>query len=503
MARYQALVAVIVLVSIAGSLVPVTFTPAPRLLRAEAIIPVGDVTNLPTHIANLFQSILQTIRQIYEWAQTFLLAALKKRILDMIVDQIIKWIQGGGKPKFVTDPAGFFEDVGNAAINDVVRASRLAFICEPFGAQLRLALGVGFSPFPVPTFSQEASCTLDRITGNIRNFYTDFRNGSFAAFQAAWKPQNNIYGGLLITYDRELRTIAEKQDLASKKVSWSDGFTPQEKCRALPNGENRCVIMTPGRTLGDMVSRGLAADIDYIVNADQLSDYISAIADAALNRAIQEGLAAMSAGNAPPGGVFSGSGACAGLSGAALALCRNYQQSSGGPGGGQGVYTVELDQVITERGRATTTIAALIRSLQTYGRVLDNPGPSRGFLQELTALSCVNRDAYLAEVRTDIAWARDQITQLTARLTQNQTIITALQAARPRILLLVPPARSVPDFPAIEAIVAPLRQNGMLDISAAINEGTRVATIEGEVSQRISLNTQTFLDNIAECSQPP
>lgn len=503
MRRFQKPFAIIILLGIMGTLLPVSFTLNPSIQRAHAVIPVADVGNAPTHTISLFEQIISVVQQIFEWTQTFILSALKKRILDMIVDQIIKWIQGGGKPQFVSNWGDFVKTAANAAIGDVAREVGLGALCEPFSGHFRFAMGIGFSPFPVQTFSEAITCTLDDIVGNIHNFYNDFRNGSFVAFNVAWLPQNNIYGGLLLAYDRELSLISERTGASINEAVSGGGFLSVKKCRRLPDGTEQCALTTPGRVLGDTVARGVTADIDYIVNAEQLADYVTAIADAALNRVIQLGLAAATTRNAPPGGVIprGSGGACAGLSGAALALCQSYQRSQGGPQG-QNVYTIELDQIIFERGRATTTIQGIITSLNGYLRVLDNPAPP-GFIQQLTGLNCVERSSYLSEVRTDITWAQNTITELRARLTQNNAIITALTTARTRILPLVPPARSTPDFAAVEQILSPLRNNGYLNLPAAANENGELASLEGEVSQRISINTQTHRDNIDLCRTGP
>ena len=59
--------------------------------------------------------------------------------------------------------------------------------------------------------------------------------------------------------------------------------------------------MTPGKALGDTVSKAIGSDIDFIVNADDLSAYIAAITNALINRIIKEGfgLAGVSVPNAP------------------------------------------------------------------------------------------------------------------------------------------------------------------------------------------------------------
>lgn len=506
MNRMLRIIASALLASTLISLAPISLAPAPAVQRAQATIPVIDPAAIGQAIAQLFQTILANLRQVWEWAQTYLLAALKKRILDMIVDMLVKWIQGGGSPKFVTDWRGFMKDVADLAVDEVTKDARFAFLCEPFNIYLRLA---AFNPYPVSSFSQQISCSLDRVVGNVRSFYRDFRNGSFIALNEEWKPGNNIYGGVLLAYDEKNRRISAMTAASRDEAVAGNGFLTVKKCKTLSNGAEECINTTPGRLVGDAAAEAIGADIKYVVNAEQLSEYVTAIADAAFNRIIREGLAFAKTRGAPPGGsIPPGSrGACEGLEGAARTLCETYMGSQM-PGSGS-TFTIELDQVLGERNQATSTMTTMIGSLQNYVRALDNAGSPRGFLQRFQALSCQDKNRYMSEVQAEIVWARDLITNLQNRINQQRTIITTLEAARRQVLALIPPpprqgqpARQ-PNFEAIERILGPLRAQGFLNISEAVGMNTQLSLERGDVEGRIAESIQILTENVELCRQGP
>ncbi len=55
------------------------------------------------------------LQQMFEWLFKLAVEALKRQLLNMIVDQIVAWIQGGGTPKFITDWPAFFRDAVDLA----------------------------------------------------------------------------------------------------------------------------------------------------------------------------------------------------------------------------------------------------------------------------------------------------------------------------------------------------------------------------------------------------
>ncbi|MDP3947346.1 MAG: hypothetical protein Q8Q41_01490, partial [bacterium] len=307
--------------------------------RAYAVVPTMDLKAILAIIKSMVANIMEWVRDAARWAadKAWIMAveALKKRLLDMLVDQIVQWVQGGGSPKFITDWQGFLRDAFNAGVGDVVKQLGLGFLCSPFNLQVKLALS------PIPKFSQRASCTLDKIVSNIQNFYKDFRNGGWIAYQTQWQPAGNYYGSVLMAYDEAITEGMLRKEAAKNQGIADQGFLSTKRCvqRAYdemdrPTGE--CLkyeITTPGKTIGDTLSKAIGSDIDYIVNSRDLSAYIAAIANAIINRLVREGVsgvAALLTPSAPSGGYIPSGGAtgpCAGISGPALDACRSYQNT--------------------------------------------------------------------------------------------------------------------------------------------------------------------------------
>ncbi|MEZ4156630.1 MAG: hypothetical protein R3B52_01450 [Candidatus Paceibacterota bacterium] len=333
---------------VVATLAPLSLTLKPQKAQALTVHVVGGhldfISSLPSidgSIATIAAATTaETTQQSFEWAQSFILETLKKRLLDMMVDDIIQWINGGDEPRFVTDWSAFLDDIASQAVGDLAQEIGLGFLCSPFSAQLRIALA------PESRFQNQARCTLDDIVGNIENFYADFENGSWVAYQAAWEPQNNIFGSYILLEEEKHRRISAAQFTALEDARAGDGFIGTKSCQeeggtgpdidgdGIP-GDVKCTITTPGSVVGDLVKDAVGIDFDFIVNADQLSEYAGAIANALFNRLVRtgvEGLRGLSR-NDNRGADFVNTNAnpCSGLSSDALAACQAYQTSIGAP----------------------------------------------------------------------------------------------------------------------------------------------------------------------------
>ena len=207
-----------------------------------------------------------------------------KIIGDWIVDQVVIWIQGGGKPRFVTDWKKFTRDAVNAGVGEAVSQTGAAFLCSPFKLQVQIAL------LPVKRFQQRLECTLDGIVKNINNFFGDFRNGNWIAYRQLWYPQNNYYGTLIMVHDEAVaRALAEK-NAAEEEAIAGQGFMGVRKCRLVVNAENpegyeKCSIVTPGYAVGETVAEAITTDIRW---AENIKSWTSAVVNALINAAIQK-----------------------------------------------------------------------------------------------------------------------------------------------------------------------------------------------------------------------
>lgn len=308
-------------------------------------VPVQDST-----VADKIDALKATNKQLdcESFVKKVALGTLKKRILDSMVDQIVNWIQYGDdyKPRFITDFNGFVNDAANVAVGDLVQEVGLGAVCKP------LKLSLQFSLLPQKTFSQRASCTLDQIVSNLDNFYNDLTGFNFVAYNTALQPQNNYYGAMLLASDEKLQRVADALNNAQNEIVTGGGYLSQKRCLewtfkdskgnvvttqgptsnnkapGVPSGNQgswRCTqeeIVTPGQTLGNLAAKTVGSDFEFIINADDLSQYVAAIGDALINRLISDtarGLAGMRKPTIYK--VDQGPTGCEGLTGTALSNC--------------------------------------------------------------------------------------------------------------------------------------------------------------------------------------
>ncbi len=306
-----------------------TFETNPALIGAAAAT-AGSTASLTS---------LEIAKKVF----TASLELLKKRLLDMVVDQTVNWIQGNGEPLFITDWQLFFAQSANIASADLIRELGLGSLCRPFGVQLQLAV------MQPPRFSRSISCTLDKIIGNALNFYEDFRSGGFIAYREMWQPQNNFYGAVLMALEEKESRVASAVFASTQEALAGNGILGTKRCYPKPGAfvvdgvpfevqakrnpwDFYCFITTPGSQVGALVAKAIGSDIDYIINSQDLAAYVAAISDALINRLVREGvngLRGVLTTNLPSSSgyidsQYSGQQPCSGLRGDTLRDCQNF-----------------------------------------------------------------------------------------------------------------------------------------------------------------------------------
>lgn len=284
--------------------------------------PVFDAAALEAKITDIGIKIGQFAQTVAKWVKEDLAKSIRdiiaKRILDYIVDQTVQWVQGGGQPKYVTDWNGFLKDTANIAFDQVMKDAGLARLCSPFGLQLRILLA------PVQRFQQRLDCTIDQVVANIQNFYVDFRQGGWIAYNSLWQPNNNYYGAQLIVADQVLIDTARKTQAATNDARSGGGFLNIQKCvdpvyttkttvspvcsenepetgncisyrsetktEQVQTGCNKYETQTPGSVIGKAVGDAITSDSKWAAN---IQSWTAALVNAAINRLITEGLGAM------------------------------------------------------------------------------------------------------------------------------------------------------------------------------------------------------------------
>jgi len=454
-------------------LLAVAVTALPILPQKKAVAAVPTIETNAPFIAAAIQTAANTtvknVQDLNKWLQTFITSTLRRQILDVIVDQIIAYIQGGDKPKFVTDWKGFLEDAGQAAVGDFVQELGLGFLCQPFNLEVQLFL------LPVKRFAQRAQCTLDQIVGNINAFRQDFRAGGWIGYSASWEPQNNFFGTLIMALqEREIRRGAE-QAAAYNEAQSGGGF--------LGAKDSRGNIVTPGATLGAVTAKAIGSDIDFILNAEQIGDYASAIASALINRVLTEGIAAVQTS-------ISGSQNTQTQYNNIVQNNFNFNKSA---------TLNSIDMTLVPRQQAAVIIDALIQKLTSYksdlqrihdalttiGRAICTPqGPGQS----------VNVDQTKAEITADIAEADSTLAQLQGDKVENDTIIAALLDAINRINRLSNDNAGLTELTNINNEIYAL-----LNAPEASNFKSAIEALDETVTQEISAALATYNQRLLIC----
>jgi hypothetical protein len=379
--------------------------------KAEAILGVGDIVfeSNPALISNAVgETFFRTVTKIA-------VNALKRRLLSMVTDQIINWIEGGGKPMFVTDWKRFVSDAANFAVGDFAIELGLEQLCSPFGLQVQLTI---LNP---PRFTDYVSCTLDDIVDNIENFYEDFRNGGWFAYSEMWMPQNNYYGAVMLAMNEKNNRIAKEMEASVFEAIAGDGFLGTRKCD--PSGRF-CTITTPGSQVGALLAKAVGSDIDYLVNADDLAVYLGAIADALINKLVRsgaDGLISLTTPDKPQNGYFSGSGPCTGLRGSDLTNClsliqaneRTFEEN-------QRTFITQIDATLLPRQAGGEVLATLVENQSVLVRSIAN-------------LRDCQIDRNLPEAistETNLRNEQTALNQLNGEFLANKQITEALESAK-------------------------------------------------------------------------
>ncbi|MBM3256888.1 MAG: hypothetical protein FJY98_00960 [Candidatus Liptonbacteria bacterium] len=292
------------------------------------------------------------LQRLWDLAQKVFLQELKNQLIAMLQQQIVSWINGGGKPQFVTDWKGFLSNAFNNAAGAVIE-KLIPELCYPseLGAFLRISIQAPGVTVPVYT-----GCTLNQVVSNIKNFYSNFHAGGWIQYGVTFQPTGNFFGIMIEGHDRVTREAIAAAEAAKNKALAGSGFLSTEICPStgkppgqdkdgnprpygpMPDGSNLAdgcpggeqpIVRTPGKVLGDTLTKSLSLPADTIINANDIAGLIAVAADAALTRLITSGVSAI---NGQPTGsglsqVSYGRGGtvtvtdCSALTGQALQEC--------------------------------------------------------------------------------------------------------------------------------------------------------------------------------------
>lgn len=212
--------------------------------NAQAVYPVHDVVHTPLQVAwealkvvwraatELYQSIIayetvwRNVNWLLEWVLGVLLNLLLHQILAMLTNDIVNWIQNGETPRFLSMDLDdwLWLGVDNAGGTFIDQYLGAGWLCEPFDIEIKIAL------LDVPTFQEEAKCTLSDIGVNISDFYDDFSTGGWKGWLELAKPQNTFAGAYLLAQDEKTSIERSAQKELEKDMEMGEGYLSPKDC---------------------------------------------------------------------------------------------------------------------------------------------------------------------------------------------------------------------------------------------------------------------------------
>jgi flagellar motility protein MotE (MotC chaperone) len=206
--------------------------------KVEAAYPVTVVAEAsPTAIQRTIDTTMQRLKSFVLDKMATMIA---KQILHQMTVSVINWINSGfeGSPAFITNPKGFFLDVGDQVTGAFLAdGGPLSALCSPFSLDIRLSLALQTSGF----IDKRYTCTLGTIINNGKNAVEnasvngflagDFQQGGWPAFIAVnTQPQNNAVGAYLRAENDLYTKITGKQALIKADLQMGRGFASWSKC---------------------------------------------------------------------------------------------------------------------------------------------------------------------------------------------------------------------------------------------------------------------------------
>lgn len=313
------------------------------IAEAQLFVPTDCVgpSCLSFHATESSATTGNLLQRIFEWGKKILTEQLKDRLVHSMVQQTINWIQGGGEPKFIQNWQAFLLDTADQAVGAVIE-KEIPELCSSFGPLVKAAL--------IPktyTTGLNSRCTLTGVLNDLTRLYERFGQGDWVTYSNALRPYGNLWGSMIDTRDKVVKTAVAEQRAAELKALSSQGVTSQDPSSqslkvcgntqthntseiwnyyAGPPSPNYSPLEadaiyvakklgedyvkgtfnassgnfqtcpktawrdgTPGTAVAQTLYTALDSPLQRIVNAQDLIGLVSALVDSALNRMIKAG----------------------------------------------------------------------------------------------------------------------------------------------------------------------------------------------------------------------
>ncbi len=291
-------------------------------------VPVNDYPAQVTQKVHLKEKITQDIweqlkRAWENYVKPALRDAASKKLMDLVTQQTLDWINNGKKPTFVSDYKAFTKEATNIAFSSLTGYLQQdgVNLCAPFAPQLQLQLN-GMKNYYSGRYSNlPTGCNYDQFKQNIENGVDFISQGDWVSYDAMFSPDVNPGWLSIRVKDEFMRKQAEEKEAKINEAVASSGFLGSKKCIDYGNygspddvatmcaedshkGDDICSNNSAKNTAcakweietpGDVAAKA----VDNMIKSDSLwaagiHNFVSVVINALISKVFQKGLSALS-----------------------------------------------------------------------------------------------------------------------------------------------------------------------------------------------------------------
>ena len=153
---------------------------------------------------------------------------LKKRYLIQIQNDLVNWVQGNGKPRFITNPKKFIKnEIKFATISTIDKffLEQGSDICSPFKANVQFLVNR-----TKLLQEEQLRCNWTDVKKNMEAFANNFEDGGWTAWLKLHETRNTLPGTYLASTQLIGAEAALAGNTAIAKITAGKGFLDSKKC---------------------------------------------------------------------------------------------------------------------------------------------------------------------------------------------------------------------------------------------------------------------------------
>ncbi|MCD5384288.1 MAG: hypothetical protein LRZ97_00020 [Candidatus Pacebacteria bacterium] len=210
--------------------------------------------------------------------------AYRESAIAAMTQSLLSWVGGDqdGQSAFVTNQKNLRDELRDEVTQEFTSGKMTDGICAPLKEDVRKTIFLenaqrAYKP------EQIYNCS---ITSEEEQDYKDFLDGTAKVFNRdiyfkTLSPENNP----LLVYFNASQLLQEEIDTAItdeiREIGWGNGYKSKKDCKQIPSGnstyEEYCEIVTPGSTIGEIISYVSLTGMRQTENADEINELMGSL----------------------------------------------------------------------------------------------------------------------------------------------------------------------------------------------------------------------------------